>query len=137
MKMFAILLLLLSISILADAQNCKYDKNGIEDPPFVWSTITFPPKTVTKIKGKIVDSSGDAVFGTTISLHRITSVGKRFIGSFETDYDGKFCFGRLKKGKYYLKIGNKNFQKIENEINLEPSNRKALKTLMFKLEIGY
>ena len=120
------------------AQNCNFNKkNGIEKPQYAWAQNTLSAKTVQKIKGKILDALDEEVPATTIAIHQISGSGVKFIGSFETDIGGKFCFGGLKRGKYQITIGNQNFQGILMEINLEPKNKKAEKELVFNLEVGY
>jgi len=135
-KISAILFTLLLMALSAAAQSCKYDKNGVEDPPYVWAEYELPSKTVHRLKGKVLDANDEPVPGTVVAVHQITSNGAKFIGSYEIDTDGKFCFGGLKKGKYQIKIGKQNFQRIVIEVNLEPMNKNADKNLLFNLEVG-
>jgi protocatechuate 3,4-dioxygenase beta subunit len=136
-KTIAIFFALIFFSITTPAQKCKYDKNGVENPPYVWSTIEFKPKTVQKIKGKVLDANDEPVAGTIVAVHQLDSNTAKFIGSFETDSKGRFCFGGLKAGKYRITIGKQNFQRIVVEVNLEPKNKKVEKDLSFNLEVGY
>ncbi len=137
MKVSAILFFVLSLTILANAQNCKYDKNGVENPPFVWMQNELPIQTVRKIKGEVTDLSGEPIIGATVSVFSNIKSKLRFIGSYETDYKGRFCFSGLKTGKYEVRVGQRNFQRYDLKVNLEPDNKKALKTLKFELDIGY
>jgi protocatechuate 3,4-dioxygenase beta subunit len=137
MKIFAILLLLLLISTLANAQNCKYDKNGTENPPFVWMQNKLPTQSVRKIQGEVADMTGEPILGATVSVFSNINGKLKFIGSYETDKKGRFCFGGLKKGKYEVRVGQRNFQRYDLELNLEPKSKNALKEMKFLLDIGY
>ncbi len=137
MKSFAILFFVLSGISLANAQNCKYDKNGLENPPSVWLQNKLPSQIVRKIKGKVTDMTGEPITGATVSVFSIIKSKLRFIGSNETDDKGRFCFGGLKTGKYELRVGQRNFQRYDLEVNPDRNNKKALKTIKFELDIGY
>lgn len=124
-------------SLSVSAQNCKFDKNGVENPPFVWMQNELPPKIIREIKGKITDNNEEPIVGAVISLFQLIDTDVKFIGSIESNEKGRFCFGKLKKGKYLIKVGHKYFQRYDIEVNLEPKNKKAEKELVFELDIGY
>ena len=131
------IIFLACFALSVKAQNCKYDKNGIEEPPFVWMANKLVPKTIRKIKGKVTDRTQEPIVGAVISVFQLNENGAKFIGSNETDEKGRFCFGNLKKGKYAIKVGHKYFQLYEIDVNLEPKNKKAERELAFELDVGY
>jgi hypothetical protein len=139
-KLIIAFLVVLGSLVSADflyAQSCNYDKNGIENPPFVWQLNRLPTQTVRQIKGKITDNNDEPVAGAVIAVFQLTKNGAKFIGSNESDSKGRFCFGDLEKGKYEIKVGKHNFQRYDIEVTLAPKNKMALKMLEFVLDVGY
>ena len=137
MKVWSLIFVTVFFSAIISAQNCKFDKNGIEEPPYVWMKNQLPSETIRQIKGRIVDVNDEPIAGAVISVFQLNSDGRKFIGSNESNENGEYCFEDLKKGKYSLKVGKHNFQLYEIEINLEPKNKQADKNLDFTLDIGY
>lgn len=136
-KLILGLVIIFISSFVVSSQNCKYDKDGVQNPPFVWMWNKLESKTVQQITGIVVDVNNEPVPNTTIALFQKLRNKYIFIGSLDTDDSRRFCFKRFRKGKYFLKVGNKGFQGFDIEIDLDHKNKEGLKELQFTLEIGY
>jgi hypothetical protein len=136
MKIPVIVFFVLSVSVFANAQNCKYDKNGTPEVPCVFEQISFVGVKVRNLNGKVVDQFESVIVGSKVSLQRVTKVETIFIGSQIVNSNGKFCFNNLKPGKYILKIGYEGFKCSSYELTVMPKNKRLKSNLTVKLEIG-
>ncbi len=136
-KLIWLSLIICISNFVVSAQNCKYDKNGVQNPPFVWMWNKLITKKVQQIRGTIMDNNEDPISETTVALFQESKNKYVFIGSLDTDENGRFCFNGFKKGKYLLKIGHRDFQGYDIEIIFDPRNKSGLKELQFILDIGY
>lgn len=136
MKCFASLFFLLSLSILVNAQNCKYEKNKIREIPTYNQVVSLVGINLRIIQGKIVNWRGDIISNNIVSLHKKTKKGLELVGSKVVGEDGRFCFTNIPNGNYVLKAGFNGFNRTEVEFNLNSRNLKAKKKLDIALELG-
>lgn len=136
MKYFVILSLILYCSILTNAQNCKYDRNGLKDIPTYNQVVSYVGVNVRSIQGKVVDWKGAIIAKSIVSLHRKTQNGLNFIGFLVVGKDGRFCFKNMPNGKYVIKAGLEGFNRTEIEFNLNSKNQKAKNKFDITLELG-
>lgn len=123
--------------ISAKGQNCKIDKNGYKDVPCAHIKSTISKGKYKQLKGKVNDNNGESILSAIVSLHQITENEAKFIGSQEVDYKGRFCFKNLPKGKYVLKVGAKNFNCFDVELEIDKKDKNALnEELIIELPIG-
>ena len=124
------------LAISSEAQNCKYDNNGVREIPTYNQVVSLVGINVKMVKGKVIDWRGKVVPKSIVSLHKKTKKGLVFVGSIVVGEDGKYCFKNIPNGKYVIKGGFDGFNRTEVEFNLNPRNRKAKKQLDITLEVG-
>jgi hypothetical protein len=121
-------------------QRCSYNTKGVQEVPFDWATVTFGGGSVRILKGKVTGPNGAPMSDVTLALFKVVSdeEGGVFIGSTQTDGNGKYCFGSLPRGRYVLHVGTKGFQRTEIEFKMVSSSNTAGKgKLDVSLEVGY
>src|SRR5262249_11710098 len=102
---------------------------------FVWMTNELDAGILSALNGKAMDRTGQAIPGTRFVLFKISKNGDSFVGSLESDYKGRYCFGKLPDGQYRLEIGHANFQKYVYSLQISHNARKG--RLDIELDVGY
>ncbi|MGI8813097.1 MAG: carboxypeptidase-like regulatory domain-containing protein [Pyrinomonadaceae bacterium] len=86
----------LSIAAQDSFQSCP---KQIEFAP-VGGMHVSPKVSLRVVEGQAIDSSGAVVPYVCVAL--FTRKGKRFVSQTVTDENGRFRFGKIPKGKYFL-----------------------------------
>src|SRR5260370_10080406 len=85
-------------------------------------------ETTSAIVGSVIDPTGAAIFGATVTVTNVENGLKRFV---KTDDSGRFSFPQLKPGTYSVKAEADRFETQQN--NTESAVLEHKQTIVFKV----
>ena len=119
-------------------QNCRPNPKGNREVPHVWMVNKILGGKFSDLRGRVVDGADGPVAGAVLAVFRLSDRSSTFIGSVETNWKGNYCFIRLPKGHYLLKVGASNFQEYDYDIEIVSKRYKwAKQKLDMTLDVGY
>jgi hypothetical protein len=80
-----------------------------------------------EVIGKVVDATGSAISGATVTIHQISSPKTR---TAHADAGGQFTLAALPPGRYEAEIFSPGFVSISREFVLKPRDRAVLSTVL-------
>ena len=131
-----LILCLFYLPTIVSGQRCRYNPNGPKEVEFVWMTNKLEGGQWSGLKGRVTDRNSSPIPGAQLALFSKKDDEPVFVGSLETDFKGRFCFGDLPAGKYLLRVGHTGFQRYDFDLEIvrKAKNKKGLE---ISLDIGY
>lgn len=147
LKLIVAILVIPTIGSAALQQrNCRCRKATADDQT-IWGHIANQyeeERPVRSIQGTVLDPVDSPIEGALVEVFpddgkdsTPTSFSHRRVAACRVSADGKFCFTRVKPGKYILAVGARGFNINFVSVTLSPKNRRSSgKGLQVSLQLG-